>query len=232
LGALAAARAEAMAPRDIAYAAHRLEVDVLGLESGIQDQLSAAFGGINYVEIEPYPEATVQTLPQWDELGARLSLVFLGRAHDSSGVHREVIDAVTRRGSGAFARLRDAAIAARDAVVARDLDAFGGAMITNTEAQRALHPDLVGADATRVIELAAAYGALGWKVNGAGGNGGSITILSADLEHKRAFEPRVAELDASYRVFPIEISAAGLTVRGEDAGGVDRTGDVAGVDPS
>ncbi|HTK16235.1 MAG TPA: GHMP kinase [Acidimicrobiia bacterium] len=214
VGALAATRAELMTPREVAYAAHRLEVDVLGLESGIQDQLSAAFGGINYLEIEPYPESTVQTLPSWDELSARLSLVFLGRAHDSSGLHLQVIERVTRRGSGAFSRLRDAAIAARDAVVARDLDAFGRAMIANTDAQRSLHAELVGADARGVIEVAAAHGAVGWKVNGAGGNGGSVTILSGSLERKLAVEQRVAELDTRYRVLPIEVSSAGLTVQG------------------
>jgi D-glycero-alpha-D-manno-heptose-7-phosphate kinase len=214
LGALAASRAELMTPREIAYAAHRLEVDVLGLESGIQDQLSAAFGGINYLEIEPYPEATVQTLPRWDALGVRLSLVFVGRAHDSSGVHRQVIEDATRHGSGAFAPLRDAAVAAKDAVVARDLDAFGRAMIANTDAQRSLHAELVGADASRVIEAAAAHGAVGWKVNGAGGDGGSVTILSGSLDTKLAVEQRVVELDTRYRVLPIEVSPVGLTVQG------------------
>ena len=51
------------------------------------------------------------------------------------------------RGSQVFSRLRDAAVAARDAVLAQDLDAFGRAMIANTDAQRALHPELVGVDA-------------------------------------------------------------------------------------
>jgi D-glycero-alpha-D-manno-heptose-7-phosphate kinase len=214
VGALASARAEQPARRDVAYAAHRLEVDVLGLESGIQDHLSAAFGGINYLEIEPYPEATVRTLPSWDELSARLTLVFLGRAHDSSGLHRQVIENAARRASGVFSRLRDAAVAARDAVVARDLDAFGQAMIANTDAQGALHAGLVGADARRVIEVAAAQGAVGWKVNGAGGDGGSVTILSAGLEAKVAVEQRVAMLDVRYRVLPIQVSRAGLEVRG------------------
>ena len=59
LGALAALRLEQRSSRDIAYAAHRLEVDHLGVQSGIQDQLSAALGGINYLEIETYPEASV-----------------------------------------------------------------------------------------------------------------------------------------------------------------------------
>ena len=214
LGGLAALRSEQPSRRDIAYAAHRLEVDILGAESGIQDQLSAAFGGINYIEIEPYPEATVRTLPMWEELSSRLTLVFLGHAHQSSDVHRRVIEEVRRRGPGSFSRLRDAAIAARDAVVARDLYALGQALIANTEAQEGLHPELVGVDASRAIKVAAAQGALGWKVNGAGGDGGSVTFLSATPEAKEALEHRVAALDPSYRVLPIQISMDGLQVQG------------------
>ncbi len=214
LGALAALRSEQPSRREIAYAAHRLEVDVLGAESGIQDQLSAAFGGINYIEIEPYPEATVHTLPVWDELSPRLTLLFLGRAHNSSDVHRRVIENVRRRGPRSFSPLRDAAIAARDALLARDLDAFGQALIANTEAQKGLHPELVGVDASRAIEVATAQGAIGWKVNGAGGEGGSVTFLSATPEAKEALEHRVAGFDPSYRVLPIQISKDGLHVEG------------------
>ena len=214
LGGLAALRREERSPRDIAYAAYRLEVDSLGIQSGIQDQLSAAFGGINYLEVETYPEARVHPLPAWEELSPRLTLVFLGRAHDSSAVHRQVIEDVGGRGSGVFSRLRDAAVAARDAVLARDLDAFGQAMIANTEAQESLHPGLVGVDARRVIDLAAAQGAVGWKVNGAGGDGGSVSILSATQETKAALERRVTVLDRRYRVLPIRISTVGLEVRG------------------
>jgi D-glycero-alpha-D-manno-heptose-7-phosphate kinase len=213
LGGLAALRSEPLSPRDAAYAAHRLEVDVLGVESGIQDQLSAAFGGISYLEIERYPEAEVHTLPHWEQLGSHLTLVFLGRAHDSSSVHRKVIEQAVDQGS-VFSRLRDAAMAARDAVLAQDLESFGQAMIANTEAQRSLHRELVGMDASRVIEIAAAQRSLGWKVNGAGGDGGSITVLSVTREAKQAFEHRVAELDARYRVIPIRVSSVGLQVRG------------------
>ncbi|MGA2805207.1 MAG: GHMP kinase [Acidimicrobiales bacterium] len=214
LGGLAAVRGQDLSPREAAYAAHRLEVEVLGVESGIQDQLCAAFGGISYLEIEPYPEATRHALPVWDELSPLLTLVFLGRAHDSWAVHRQVIEGVGRRGPGVFTRLREAAEAARDAVTAQDLDAFGRAMIANTDAQKSLHPELVGVDAQRVIEIAAAQAALGWKINGAGGDGGSITILSPTREAKGALEAHVAELDVRYKVLPIEVSKVGLEVQG------------------
>lgn len=214
LGALAALRSERPSPHEVAHAAHRLEVEMLGHESGIQDQLSAAFGGISYLEIDAYPESLVTTLPEWPELGPRLTLVFLGRPHDSSAVHREVIEGVDGHRSGAFARLREAAVAARDAVLARDLDAFGRAMIANTRAQSELHPALVGIDARQVIDVAAAHGAIGWKVNGAGGEGGSVTLLSAAPEARSALERRVAELDDRYEVLAIEVSPVGLVVRG------------------
>jgi D-glycero-alpha-D-manno-heptose-7-phosphate kinase len=215
LGGLSAGRAEARSTREIAYLAHRLEVDVLGAESGVQDQLSAAFGGISYIEVEPYPEATVRSMGEWADLDVRLSLVFLGRPHDSSAVHREVIDRLTNDGSSAaLAALRSAAVAARDAVVARDLHAFGRAMIDNTDAQRALHPGLIGADARRVFDCATRDHALGWKANGAGGDGGSVTILHAHPEDRERFRDHLARLDPRYRVLPCSISAAGLEVKG------------------
>lgn len=214
LGGLAKVRSQRWSPRDVAYNAHRLEVEVLGRQSGIQDQLSSAFGGINYLEIESYPNATVCNMPEWAELSSLLTLVFAGGARDSSSVHQRVVERVAARGAGEFGRLRDAAVAARDAVLARDLDAFGLAMIANTEAQRSLHPDLVGADARRVIEFAARQGAIGWKVNGAGGDGGSVTILSASGEARDALELGIARLDPRYRLLPCEISPIGLEVRG------------------
>lgn len=212
LGGLTRLRSEQVSPRGVAYAAHRLEVEVLGSESGIQDQLSAAFGGINYIEIDAYPEATVCALPAWDELSSLLTLVYLGRSHDSASVHHQVIEATKGRRSGVLSLLRDAAMAARDAVLAQDLHAFGQSMISNTETQSSLHPAIVGTDAKRVIEEATALGAVGWKVNGAGGEGGSVTILTSSAEAKNALDDRVAVLDPNYRVLPIEITGAGLRV--------------------
>jgi D-glycero-alpha-D-manno-heptose-7-phosphate kinase len=214
LGVLGALRGESRSSRELAYLAHSLEVDVLRLESGIQDQLSAAFGGINYIEIDPYPEATAQTLPMWDALDDALTLVFLGHAHDSSAVHREVIASIgDARRVSALDALRAAAVGARDAVLAQDLAAFGEATIANTEAQRALHPQLVGTDAEAVIELARAHGAIGWKVNGAGGAGGSVTLLSATRAAKAALGQAIAS--TPYDVLPARIATTGLQIVGD-----------------
>lgn len=86
-------------------------------------------------------------------------------------------------------------------------------MIENTEAQGRLHPYLISQDAHRVIEIARSHGALGWKVNGAGGEGGSISILCGDLSHaKRALIREVEEENPLFRNIPLYLSRYGLRI--------------------
>ena len=84
-------------------------------------------------------------------------------------------------------------------------------MIENTEAQGMLHSDLIGSDARRVIEIAKAYGAAGWKVNGAGGEGGSVTILTGPLSAtKRKMVKAIEQENPLYKNIPIYLSRFGL----------------------
>ncbi len=213
LGALWALRTTRLAPLEVARAAHRIETGVLGSESGVQDQLSSAMGGINFIEVDHYPDAVVHRLADWDELGPLLVLVYVGRAHDSSSLHRQVIEGTGSGRAAALDALRAAAVAARQAAVAGDVRGLGRAMAAGTEAQRALLPGLVGSDALRVIALARSAGALGWKVNGAGGDGGSLTLLCATPEAGAALAARVEAADRGYRVLPVTPCPDGLCVR-------------------
>ena len=86
-------------------------------------------------------------------------------------------------------------------------------MIANTDAQARLHPDLVSAQAQAAIDAARANGALGWKVNGAGGEGGSVTVLcGADPGTKRDLMRALHEADPRFRTIPIRLSRSGLRV--------------------
>ncbi|MCS6774873.1 MAG: GHMP kinase [Anaerolineae bacterium] len=219
IGALDRLTPGQMTPHEVAYAAHAVETEMLGRQSGIQDQLCAAYGGANYIEMHAYPRASVSPIrvpdSTWWELERRLALIFLGRSHDSSKVHERVIRELEGEGpsSPRLVPLRQAAERARDALYAGDFAALGRAMIDNTEAQANLHPALVGADAQRVIEIARAFGALGWKVNGAGGEGGSVTLLCSDRSHeKRAMLRAIETTSPLYRAIPIHLSRFGLRV--------------------
>lgn len=212
-------------PLEVAYAAHRIETEMLHQQSGIQDQLCAAYGGINYIEMFQYPYAAVSQIlvPNdiWWELERRLCLVFLGKSHSSSAVHEMVIRDLRDSGpdSPKLEHLRRTARASRDACYAGDFPALGRAMDANTEGQRMLHPSLVSAEAEEIMRLAREYGALGCKVNGAGGDGGSITILSGpSMSAKRAMLRAIEQANPLYQNIPIYLSRYGLRVWRCDGG--------------
>ena len=219
LGALDCLTPGRLAVHEIAYLAQSIETDMLEQQCGIQDQLCAAFGGINFIDMFQYPHASISPIPLpktiWWELERRLLLIYLGTSHASSQVHEHVIRDLEVVGPTAWQlkALRETAVPSRDALVAGDFIALGAAMRQNTEAQRQLHPALISTDAERVIEIAKAHGALGWKVNGAGGEGGSLTLLCGDFSHdKRALIREIEAENRLYKHIPTTLSRQGLRV--------------------
>ena len=219
IGALDRLTPGRLTPHEVAAAAHRIETELLGQQCGVQDQLASAYGGISLIEILDYPHAIVSPilLPNstWWELERRLSLIFLGQSHSSSKVHELVIQELEAAGPEAekLQPLRQTPVAARDALYCGDFAALGRAMIENTEAQAALHPALVSPAHQAVIAIARRFGAAGWKVNGAGGDGGSVTVLSGpESATKREMLSAIqAELPRTQNI-PIYLSRFGLRV--------------------
>jgi len=219
MGGLDALTPGRMAPHEIALAAQKVETELLGQQCGIQDQLCSAFGGINFIDVSEYPHASVSQiqLPNsiWWELERRLVLIYLGKSHQSSQTHEMVIRSMEDAGAdNAYLQtLRTIAPRARDAVYAGDFAALGQSMIDNHEAQRALHPALISPDADWIVEIARAHGAIGWKVNGAGGDGGSLTLLcNPRSEVKRAMIREIEAEKPRYKNIPVYLSRYGLRV--------------------
>ena len=148
IGALDRLTPGRLSQHEVAYKAHAVETDLLRQQSGIQDQLCAAYGGINYIEMFRYPHASVSQIQVpnaiWWELERRLALIFLGKAHQSSDVHLKTIRELEDAGPTAppIEALRQTARPSRDAIYAGDFTALGQAMIDNTEAQARLNPGL------------------------------------------------------------------------------------------
>lgn len=201
----------------MARLSHRIETEKLGYQAGIQDQLCSAYGGICYITMDNYPEASVAPLHLGNklcwELESRLMLVYLGVPHASSSVHQSVIaglesDPVRRQ---SLAPLRRCAEQGKEALLAGDLDRFGHVMIDNTEAQAALHPALVNATVRQIIEVVKGYGLAGYKVNGAGGDGGSLTLLlPSDTTRKRSIMSAIREAVPKASALPVRLAPMGL----------------------
>ncbi|MBI2504269.1 MAG: GHMP kinase [Candidatus Latescibacteria bacterium] len=217
IGALDALTPGRLTPNEVALTAQRIETEMLKQQCGIQDQLCSAYGGINYIEMFKYPHASVSQLQVpnsvWWELERRLVLIFLGKSHSSSEVHKKVIAELEGAGPDCkkLADLRQTAPASRDAVYAGDFAALGRAMTANTEAQARLHPELVSREAWEIIGIAREHGVLGWKVNGAGGDGGSLTLLAGPLSHaKRHLIQQIEQTNPLFQHIPVYLSRAGL----------------------
>lgn len=217
VGALDALTDGRLSSHEVAALAHSLETTELGLECGIQDQFASAYGGINLIEMSEYPTATVRQLAMpksslW-ELEQRLLLIYIGKPHNSSDTHKMVID---RMGANAHCdsnmqHLRELAVEAGHALAKGDLPALGRIFNENTAVQRRMHPNLVCEAFEQIIDIASSFNVLGCKVNGAGGDGGSIAILTrGDTFEKRELEQALRQ--SSFTSLPVRLSREGLHV--------------------
>lgn len=207
---------------ELAVLAHQVETVRAGREAGVQDPWAAALGGVGLLAIGPYPEVRHEAIAvparAASELDERLVTVVFG-AHDSSLVHAQVINAMVGCGGPehdqarrALRRLSSLAGDAAAALADGAVDQWGEVLVASTEAQGELHPGLVGPAHQAAIDVARAHGAAGWKVNGAGGDGGSLTLLAgSDPGAAAALAVAVAAVDPSW-VTPVLRSAGGLQI--------------------
>jgi D-glycero-alpha-D-manno-heptose-7-phosphate kinase len=214
-------------PHHISRCAHIAETSA-GLQSGVQDHAGAAFGGINRVEVT-YPMFQVSPVDVsqsiLEELDRRLFTVYLGKPHDSSEVHRMVICRLEQTGSGAaeLEALRRLAQRSIAALSAGDLDAYGTTFDECVTAQRALHPLLINDDAELIIAIATRY-ASHVKINGAGGSGGSVTVLGPSDPKLLLDLKQVVAAIRGVKLLPLRLWPDGVSVI---EGGVNGDGVIA-----
>ena len=216
LAALDRLRGAELDPATLATRAHLVETRRLGQESGIQDQWAAAAGGAALVEMDVYPDARRTPLALSPEttaaLDAQLIVVLLAQGHDSSAMHRQVVEALRESGSG-DARLEALRACAHDGAVALrsgDLTGYGGVLTRNTEQQKRLHTALVSEAAEVVIDVVRGADALGWKVNGAGGAGGSLTVLASSAPARRRLADAIQAALPWARLLDVRLATTGV----------------------
>lgn len=217
IGSLSKLKGESLPPKKLASLAQKVETERLKQQCGIQDQLCAAFGGPLFIQMEKYPQSRVKKL--WlhpkvaSELSRRLALIYLGRPHLSTSLHETIIRRLEKK-EASFKPLRKMASLAEEAskaLVSGDLETYGKIMVENNEWQRRLGSDLIPAEADRVIAIVKKFQASGWKVNGAGGPGGSLTILgSADDCLRRQMLMAIQNLGGGVIPLPVYLSQEGF----------------------
>jgi D-glycero-alpha-D-manno-heptose-7-phosphate kinase len=188
LGALYRYQGRTLLPSQIAANAQRLETEFLKLECGVQDQLAAAFGGINFIEVN-YPNARVIPVPVSDatlcELETSMLVVYTGKSHFSSNTHKRVIANFENKDPKvlrAFDGLDTTADMGTEALMRGSIARYAEALDLNWQYQKELDRSISTSVVDELQQRARDLGCIGFKLNGAGAGGTAVMICARNTQ--------------------------------------------------
>ena len=160
--------------RRLALDAIYVERERAGAIVGSQDQVAAAYGGLNRIDFYPGGDFAVRPMALAPEtlaaLESRLMLFYTGAARNASEVAKEqIVDA--ERNKAQVHALREMAVAAASNLASGNLSAIGEMLHESWKLKRGLGPNIGTSAADLIYGKALAAGATGGKLTGAGGGG-------------------------------------------------------------
>jgi D-glycero-alpha-D-manno-heptose-7-phosphate kinase len=173
-GALAAFTDREIAAEALLGIAMNVEAQVINVPTGAQDYRPAYYGGVSAVKLSVDGVRRVPLDIDLDELQSRLVLAYTN-ASRNSGINNW--DVMKRHIDGdaeviaCFARIRDIAVAMREALARSDWAEVGAQLRLEWDNRKRLAPGVTTAGIDRMMAAAESAGARGGKVCGAGGGG-------------------------------------------------------------
>ena len=184
LHALHALRGDERSKLQLATEAIHVERDLCGDRVGSQDQVSAAFGGLNHIQFAPDDSIAVQPVPlpaeRMVEFQDSLLLFFTGFSRYSSEVVAEQLQNIPQKGHEltAMAAMVDQGL--RILTAGRDLSDFGRLLHESWMLKRSLSARVSTPAIDAMYETARKAGAIGGKIAGAGGGGFLLLYVEPD----------------------------------------------------
>nr|WP_281276372.1 hypothetical protein [Dictyobacter kobayashii] len=168
---------QSMTKYQIAEIASFIEIDKMKLPIGKQDQYAAAFGGLNKFTFTD-KGVTVESLKidpdVMNTLEKRLMLFFMGNSRESSSILKHQQKSIQNHDSKTIHALNNIKAIAENMQCCLEhgnLDEFALLMHHSWQEKRCLAPGLSTPFIDKCYNLALHNGALGGKINGAGGGG-------------------------------------------------------------
>jgi D-glycero-alpha-D-manno-heptose-7-phosphate kinase len=181
---------------ELAEEAIHLEQRVLGETVGSQDQVFAAYGGVNRIRFGPGDAFTVQPVTvassRLNELNSHLLLLYTGIARTASHVAGGYVADLAAMGRPLriLRQMVDEALLILSS--GRDLCAFGELLHEAWQLKRGMATDISSARIDELYDEARHAGAIGGKLVGAGGGG--FMLLFAPPERHAAIRARLPRL--------------------------------------
>jgi D-glycero-alpha-D-manno-heptose-7-phosphate kinase len=175
LHGLYALKGRVIGKKQLAEESIHLEQNVLKETVGSQDQVCAAYGGVNKINFFQNGDFSVQPMTlareRLEELNSHLMLLYTGIKRTASDVASSYVAGMEER-SALLTKVRDCVDQSCDILNGKnDLAAFGELLHEAWLAKRALSDKVSNAQVDGLYAEARAAGALGGKLLGAGGGG-------------------------------------------------------------
>ncbi len=205
--------------KQIVLLAHAIEESVAGVPCGFQDQLAAAYGGINAwywenaLSAGGFRRKVLVAKPFHDDFSRHILVAYCGIPHESRQINRiwvdQFIGGATRK---EWVSIVDHTHRFSEAVRDRQYQRAGNFMNLETAIRRSMTPDVLDDMGTKLIQAARKQGC-GGRFTGAGGGGciwaigetGAMDTLRNTWEKCLAQNPEARLLD-------IRIDSDGLIV--------------------
>jgi D-glycero-alpha-D-manno-heptose-7-phosphate kinase len=197
INAIHALRGKYVSKDELASQAIRVEQEVIRENVGSQDQISAAFGGLNRIEFRQDGSFDVAPIvlaqEQLATLQSHLMLCFTGLSRIASEVAQSQIDNMDKRETELkhMRALVDQAIALLQSP-ATPIEEFGKLLHESWTYKRRLSDKVSTSGIDEIYESARKLGALGGKLLGAGGGG--FFLLFARPEQQRKIREKLSHL--------------------------------------
>ena len=163
---------------DIARLAYEIERNDLGMAGGKQDQYAATFGGVNFMEFYNNGKVIVNPLRVKDqvlnELSNNIILFYTSTSRISSRIiedQKKNVDNGITGSVEAMHKLKDLAVAMKEAILKGELDKIGELLNLSWEHKKKMADGITNDFIDEIYSEAIRAGATGGKVSGAGGGG-------------------------------------------------------------
>jgi D-glycero-alpha-D-manno-heptose-7-phosphate kinase len=196
LHALYALQGQMPGKRRLALESIYIEQQVIKENVGSQDQVSAAYGGLNHIEFLQNGEILVKPITvakeRVTELESHLMLFYTGITRTAAQVAQTYTCDFERR-KRQFRILRDMVDEGISILSSgTDITMFGKLLQESWEAKRSLSAEVSNNEVDNLCEEARAAGAIGGKLTGAGGGG--FLLLFVPPSHQKAVRERFSNL--------------------------------------
>ena len=212
-------RREPVNRRGIAMLAYKIEETVAGVPCGIQDQLAAAYGGVNVWHLQANPQKSVfqrkVVIKKSDhqKFARHLLLAYCGVPHESKDINgrwvQQFLEGQNRR---QWAEIVDCTRVFVDAITKDDIELAVSSVIREMRIRRELTPDVVDKVGRKLVGAAENHGCAA-RFTGAGG-GGCIWALGQpeDIDRlRKVWEETLSTTDAGC-LLDVNIDSMGVIV--------------------